>query len=470
MSELTRIIRWSFGLLLVGIVLNLSSPAISAQFFDQINLVTDDPTINSALLTDLNLKNPWGISFSPTSPFWISDNGTGVISLYNVDPTTDATTINALVVSIPGAGTVTGQVFNSTNDFNGDRYLFVSEDGTVSGWRGALGTSAETIVSGSTTNVYKGAALATIGLNTYLYAANFRSGTIDVIKGNSGGPDLLGSFTDPNMPSGYAPFNIQLLNSKLYVTYAQQAANMQDDVPGPGNGFVNVFDTNGNFLARVGSQGPLNSPWGLAIAPVSFGPFAGDLLVGNFGDGKINAFDLSNNIFVGQLLGHNGDPLVINGLWGLTTGNGGNAGSSDRLYFTAGPNGKVHGLFGVIQSMQPAPPTITTKAVSGVTDTSATLNGTVNANNASTTVTFQYGLTAAYGITVLADQSPVTGVIDTSTSKEITGLLSDTTYHYRMVASNTAGTTYGDDQVFKTLATPVPNNLIYLPIILNITW
>ncbi len=353
MTKLNRTVRWSLftilGLLFIVFAAYLCPPANAAQFFQQTNLVTDDQLINPAQQTDPNLKNAWGISFSPTGPFWVSDTGAGVTTLYGVNPTTDAATIFPLVVIIPGSGTVTGQVFNGTTNFNSDAFLFVSEDGTISGWRGALGTTAETLVLASAANVYKGAALATIGGNAYLYAANFRAGTIDVIKGNPGAPDLTGNFTDPNLPAGYAPFNIQLLGANLYVTYALQDATKHDDVPGPGNGFVDAFDTNGNFLGRVATQGTLNSPWGLAIAPASFGPFAGNLLVGNFGDGRINTFDLANNSFRGQLLDQGGNPLTIDGLWALTTGNGGAAGSVEKIYFSAGPNGEANGLFGVIQ-------------------------------------------------------------------------------------------------------------------------
>jgi uncharacterized protein (TIGR03118 family) len=356
MTQLNGIARWSlfafFGLLLIAFAAHLSPPAIAAQFFDQINLVTDDPIINSALQTDPNLKNPWGISFGPGGPFWVSNNGTGVTTLYSVDPTSNATAIVPLVVKIPGDGTTTGQVFNGTTNFNSDPFLFVSEDGTISGWRGALGTLAETIVPASAANVYKGVALASIGVNAYLYAANFKTGTIDVIKDNPGAPNLTGSFADPTIPAGFAPFNIQLLGGNLYVAYAKQDATKQGDVPGPGNGFVNVFDTNGNFLLRVATQGTLNSPWGLAIAPASFGPFAGNLLVGNFGNGRINVFDLANNTFGGQLLDQGGNPLTIDGLWALTIGNGGASGSVEKIYFSAGPNGEVNGLFGVIQPLR----------------------------------------------------------------------------------------------------------------------
>ncbi len=348
------------GLLMMAVLPCVPLPAAAEPLFNQTNLVTNDQTANPAQTTDPNLVNAWGISSSPTSPFWVSDNGAGVATLYNVNPNTNATSIASLVVTIPpvGSGTPTGNVFNAISGaFNGDLFLFVSEDGTISGWRGALGTTAERLQIASDANVYKGTTEATIGGNTYLYAANFRGGTIDVLKGSPGAPDLTGHFTDPNLPAGYAPFNIRLLGNKLYVTYALQDASKHDDVAGAGQGFVSVFDTQGSFLGRVGSGGTLNSPWGLALAPMSFGPLAGDLLVGNFGDGRINAFDLSTDTFVGQLLGTDGSELTIDGLWGLTVGNDGNGGSSNKLYFTAGPDGEMNGLFGVITAV-PEPATI----------------------------------------------------------------------------------------------------------------
>jgi uncharacterized protein (TIGR03118 family) len=320
-----------------------------ASHFVTLNLVTDDNSANPAQITDSGLVNAWGISASSTSPFWVSANGTGLATLYSVNPLTNATTKQSLEVHIPGTGGVTGQVFNGTSAFNGNRFLFVSEDGTISGWRGALGTAAEVLQSASDAN-YKGVALATVGDNTYLYAANFHAGTIDVLKGTTGAPDLPGTFTDPTLPSGYAPFNVQSLGGKLYVTYALQGPGT-DEQAGPGLGLVSVFDTEGSLLGRVGSMGALNAPWGLAIAPESFGSFAGDLLVGNFGDGTINAFDLANNTFVGQLGDLDGNPLVIDGLWGLTAGNGGSAGSTNSIYFSAGPGDESHGLFGALNAV-----------------------------------------------------------------------------------------------------------------------
>jgi uncharacterized protein (TIGR03118 family) len=327
-----------------------------ADAFTTLNLITDDQTANPALLTDGHLKNAWGISYPPNGPFWVSDNGSGLATLYRVDAATNVPTKLGLEVTIPDAGTVTGQAFNTgaaAGAFNGDNFLFVSEDGTVSGWRNALGTTAERFAVASPDNVYKGAAVATIGDHTYLYATNFHSGNIDVYKGDTGAPTLTGRFTDPNLPAGYAPFGIQRIGNTIYVTYAlvDNPANPHDDVPGVGHGFVNAFDLQGNLIGRIGSMGTLNSPWGLAIAPASFGSFAGDLLVGNFGDGRINAFNLSTSMFVDQLRDSAGQPITIDGLWGLTVGNsdaGGIAGSSSKVYFSAGPDDESHGLFGVL--------------------------------------------------------------------------------------------------------------------------
>jgi uncharacterized protein (TIGR03118 family) len=331
-----------------------SSPA-RADVFSFRNLVTDDPTFNSATLTDSSLKNAWGVSATSSSPFWVSNNGTGTSTLYQINPVTDLPTKFNLTVTIPGDGSVTGQVANPVTNppvgvptaFNNDSFLFVSEDGTISGWRGALGTNAEVLATGSAANVYKGTTAANINNHVYLYAANFGTGNIDIKKGDTGAPDLTGRFNDPNLTAGYAPFNVQKLGNTIYVTYALKGAGKDDD-PGVGHGFVNAFDLQGNLIGRVGTMGALNSPWGLAIAPATFGAFAGDLLVGNFGDGKINVFDPTARTFLGQLNGANGQPLVIDGLWALIAGNGVAAGSTDRIYFSAGPNDEAHGVFGVI--------------------------------------------------------------------------------------------------------------------------
>jgi uncharacterized protein (TIGR03118 family) len=325
----------------------------SMPSFVKTNLITDDQTINTAQITDPNLKNAWGISYSPTSPFWVSDNHAGVSTVYRVDPQTNATTKLGLTVSIPGDGSVTGQVFNtSTTAFNGDAFLFVSEDGTISGWRGALGTQAEVLQPSSPNNVYKGTTLDTTGGHSYLLSANFHTGNIDVLKGDPAAPDLTGQFKDTKIPKNFAPFDIQLLQGKIYVTYAKQKADKHDDAAGQGNGFVDVFNTNGNLLKRLVRRGQLDSPWGLAIAPSSFGKFAGRLLVGNFGNGQINAYNPNSGTFLGSLrdASRPNRPLTIDGLWGLIPGNDHSAGNSNTIYFSAGPNGENDGLFGSLMA------------------------------------------------------------------------------------------------------------------------
>jgi uncharacterized protein (TIGR03118 family) len=319
--------------------------ADGANSFTQTNLVSDIPGM--AKTTDPNLANPWGVSFSSGSPFWISDNKTGLATLYD-----GAGDIIPLVVTVPPPGAApTGQVFNSSSSFNGDVFIFATEGGTITGWRGALGTTAEILSNPGTGSVYKGLAIGTTPNGTYLYATDFHNNSITVLPG-TGAPSLSGTFTDPNLPAGYAPFNIENIGGKLYVTYAVQDAAKHDDVSGPGHGIVDVFDLQGNFLQRLISNGPLNSPWGMAIAPTGFGNFGNDLLIGNFGDGSINAFDPSTGNFLGQLDGADGKPIVNLGLWDLTFGNGGNAGSKSDLFFTAGIPGdgmvEDHGLFGSI--------------------------------------------------------------------------------------------------------------------------
>ena len=327
--------------------------------YGQTNLVSDIPGL--AASTDPNLVNPWGIAASATSPFWVSDNGTGVATLYN-----SAGTPQSLVVTIPnpggGASSPTGQVFNGSGQFNGDNFIFATENGTIAGWRGALGTTAETLFDRSSNGaVYKGLALATTGQGSYLLAADFHNNKIDVFP-SSGASSLAGNFVDPNLPAGYAPFNVQNIGGQLYVTYAKQDAAGRDDVAGAGNGFVSIFDLNGNFVKRLASNGSLDSPWGLALAPANWGAVGGDLLVGNFGDGQINAFGL-DGAFVGTLAGSNGLPLVNEGLWALQFGNGGNGGSVNSLYVTAGLNGEADGLFARIDAV-PEPGTFLLLAVS----------------------------------------------------------------------------------------------------------
>jgi uncharacterized protein (TIGR03118 family) len=320
--------------------------------FLQTNLVSNGAA--PAQLVDPLLKNPWGLSSSAGSPMWVSDNNAGVSTLYNL--TASPVQKAALTVTIlPGKGSPmdsigspTGTVFNGGTDFHGDRFLFATEDGTIAGWKASDGTIAMTEVDNSMVDagaVYKGLALGNNGTANHLYAANFRSGTVDVFNSDF---SQAASFTDPKIPAGYAPFGIQVFGSVLYVTYAMQNAEKHDDVAGQGHGFVDAFDLNGNLLNRLVSHGQLDSPWGLAIAPASFGEFAGDLLVGNFGNGRINAYTPDKGNFRGQLDSGSG-PIVIDGLWGLRLGNGGAGGDPNKIYFAAGINGEVDGLVGSIE-------------------------------------------------------------------------------------------------------------------------
>jgi uncharacterized protein (TIGR03118 family) len=329
------------------------------------NLVSDLPDI--ADFQDPNLVNPWGLAASATSPFWVANNGAGTSTLYNGsgEPSPQPT---PLVVTIPppGGGTgsaPTGALFNGGSSFElapgrPARFIFATEDGTISGWNPAVNPTVATLqvdqnASGA---VYKGLAIGNNGVGDFLYAANFGGGKIDVFDSAFSLTSLGGSFQDPSIPSGFAPFNVQNLNNKLYVTYALKQPGGEDDIAGPGHGHVSVFDLNGNLISHLISAGALNSPWGLSLAPEGFGRFEGDLLVGNFGDGRINVYDPDNGVLIDSLRDVSGNPIEIDGLWALRTGNGGQGGDPDDLYFTAGIAGEQHGLFGEISSSSSAVP------------------------------------------------------------------------------------------------------------------
>ena len=325
------------------VVLGIAATAQAGPTFSVTNLITNNQADNPAQITDPNLVNPWGVSFGPTTPLWVSNEGTGVASLYSIS-TSDQVSIvsnpNLFPVNIPG-GEVTGQAFNpSSSAFNGDPFVFVTLTGAVEGWRPALGNTAEVLSLANAANSYDGATLVTVNGNEYLLAANTKTGNIDVLNGTAGQPGLPGNFKDANLPAGFVPYNVQVLNGVVYVTYEQ---------PGKTGGIVDAFSTSGNFLARVGTGGSLDQPWGLAIAPTSFGPLAGDLLVGNKGSGEISVFNLANDTALGTLNGTNGSPIVIPDLWSLTIGNGTDAGSTQEIYFTAGSAGYKDGLLGDIQ-------------------------------------------------------------------------------------------------------------------------
>jgi len=355
--SLLRVLPSRSSLLAAMLALLAAASAVpAAAAYVQTNLVSDIPGL--AAFTDPNLKNPWGISSSPTSPFWVSNNGTGTSTLYNSlgQPFPVASPLVVTIPPSPGA-TPTGQVFNGGSGFalapgQPARFIFATEAGTIAGWNpGTNPTNALIEVDNSASGaVYKGLAIGNNGSGDFLYAANFGNGKIDVFGSSFGAATLAGSFTDPNLPAGYAPFNIQNLNGTLYVTYALVGQG-GDDVPGAGNGIVDAFDTNGNLLKRVVTGGSLNSPWGLALAPAGFGEFGGALLVGNFGDGLINAFNPTTGALLGALRDATNNPIANDGLWGLRFGNGGNGGNVNTLYFTAGLNNEQNGLFGSIAAV-----------------------------------------------------------------------------------------------------------------------
>jgi uncharacterized protein (TIGR03118 family) len=344
-------------------------------------LVSDQA--GGAPVTDPNLKNPWGVAFTPAgSPFWIADNNAGVSTLYDGNGT-----IVSLVVTIPcppkaGQGSScpqfsspTGLVWNPTTNAktaflvpgttSPAEFIWSSEDGTISAWAGGLANPDEAVlaVDNSVTPdaksgaVYKGLAFGiNENLGPLLFATNFRAGTIDVFAPNqdSSGNGLAykpattdGGFSDPGIPAGYAPFGIASIDGNLIVTYALQDAVKHDDRAGEGHGFVDAFDTDGHLLQRLASQGMLNSPWGIARASFAFGPFGGDLLIGNFGNSRVHALTRAGLV---SLNGTDGNPLTVvsgPGLWTLMLG-GGAQSSPATLYFTAGPNKETDGLFGTI--------------------------------------------------------------------------------------------------------------------------
>jgi uncharacterized protein (TIGR03118 family) len=354
---------------------------MSANFL-QTNLVSDLPGL--ARLVDPTLHNAWGISLSPNGwAFWVSSNGGGVSELYLGD--VNGNPLSApFKVTIPN-GTPTGQVFNPNQPImsNGNStdfsvtdgtntapsvFIFASRSGAITGWNPGVGAPIQTpfgMLSGTAEvgfladdgAIYDGLAIGDFGGAHFLYAADFHNGKIDVINGQfqlvEPGTNGFGTFTDPNLPQGFAPFNIQNLGGKLYVTYAKQDATATRDVAGAGNGFIDVFDTSGHLLQRLVSGGALNSPWGLALAPANFGSFSNDLLVGNFGDGTISAYNPTTGALVGQMLDANGNAIHIDGLWGLAFGNGVSSGPANTLFFSAGINGGRDGLFGSLQATAP---------------------------------------------------------------------------------------------------------------------
>ncbi len=336
--------------------------------YQQINLVSDIPGL--AAHTDPRLQNPWGVSLSPDGDFRVDDNHTGLSTVYDANGRSDSGTV---AIPLPPGSTNTspaapdGTVLNTTSGFviseDGRSApatsIFATEDGTIAAWNQQVDRNhalLEVDDSGAGA-VFKALTQGSNAQGTFLFATDFHNGTVDVFDSHFHQVRLAGSFTDPNLPAGFAPFGIKNIGGTLFVTYAKQLApDNHDDQAGPGNGFIDEFDTNGNLIERFASQGPLNSPHGMALAPADFGVFSNALLVGNFGDGRINAFDLKTGRFLGQLSDAAGRPIINVGIWGMTFGNGAGGTSPNTLYFAAGINGENDGLFASISLANPGKP------------------------------------------------------------------------------------------------------------------
>ena len=311
----------------------------------------------AAAHVDPNLKNGWGIVFNPKGVVWVANNGTQTSTLYDGNGVPQS-----LIVTIPavasGPANPTGIVFNGSTDFvvsSGGKsgtglFIFAGEGGTLSAWSpGVLPTTAVTVFDGSSANaVYKGLALAASSSGNRLYAADFHNARVDVFDKTFTKLSLPGAFQDTSLPAGFAPFGIQAIGTKIYVAYAKQDATLHDEVDGPGLGAVDVFDTDGNLLQRLAQGGPLNAPWGMTQAPANFGSLSNDILIGNFGDGTISAFDPTSGKFMGKLLQADGSNFVQQGLWGIAFGNGVDSQPVNPLFFAAGPNHEADGVYGRI--------------------------------------------------------------------------------------------------------------------------
>jgi uncharacterized protein (TIGR03118 family) len=327
-------------------------PMVSNTLFTVSSLVADSGS--GAAHTDARLINPWGIAFNPTGFVWVANNGSDSSTLYDGNGVPQS-----LVVATPAAPT--GIVFNGSSDFkitqNGvtaaSPFIFAGENGSISAWSPTVNrNNALTIVDGAGAQaVYKGLAIATYNSANYLYAADFHNNRIDVYDAAFNKATLPGGFQDTGLPAGYAPFGIQAIGDRIYVSYAQRAVVGDDDVKGAGLGAIDVFDTAGNLVKQLVRGGALNAPWGMALAPSNFGTYSGKLLVANFGDGKINAYDTATGALAATVSKADGSAVVIDGLWGIAFGPGVNSQPTNTLFFTAGPGDEAHGLYGRIDMM-----------------------------------------------------------------------------------------------------------------------
>jgi uncharacterized protein (TIGR03118 family) len=350
MKTLAGIIA-SFAVAIFGV----PSAEAQATAYLATDLVSDEAGV--APIRDPHLVNGWGIARPPTGgAFWVSSERADRTTLYIGDVGGSALTKSTLEVAIPG-GHPTGVVFNDTADFTVSNgivsghafFIFASTAGGVSGWSPTVSmTTAQVAFQASDGAIYTGMALANDGTGNFLYLADFHNAKIDVLDASFHPMPIVGAFEDPNLPAGYAPFNVAAIGGKLYVAYAQQDGDAQEEITGPHLGFVDVFDLSGQLERRLVSRRHLNAPWAMVVAPSGFGDFSGALLVGNFGDGRINAYDPATGVFRGTLSESPGHPLEIDGLWGLAFGNGVTAGDATTLYYAAGPEDERHGLFGKI--------------------------------------------------------------------------------------------------------------------------
>ena len=378
MTALTHVVRRALpaAIIALGLALSFSSAAQDSQgngndngnngnSYLQHNLVSDLAGV--ADHQDLNLKNAWGLFFNPNGPAWVADNATGVSTLYDGNGN-GFPTGSPLVVTIPsvdgsGLGVPTGLTFNSSTDFAISagpppvpaKFIFATEDGVIAAW--ASGTAAVKMYPPGNANptgaVYKGIALAGNGTAHFLYAADFHNKKIEVFDSTFTPVASFGGFTDPGIPPEYGPFNIMNINGTLYVAYAVKEEDGDDEVAGEGLGFIDAYDPNGVLLGRVASHGTLNAPWGMAIAPAGFGKFSNALIVGNFGDGKLQAYGLVKATPLGQLRDANNSVIAIDGLWGIQFGNGLLDQPTTTLFFAAGPNDESDGLYGSLAATNP---------------------------------------------------------------------------------------------------------------------
>jgi uncharacterized protein (TIGR03118 family) len=361
MTSRTKIARSITAALTLALA--LGSASLIAQHgksgYVQHNLVSDGSL--AADHTDANLVNAWGVAFNPNGFVWVANNHTGTSTLYDGDGNPQSLVVSIPTPSAATGGSPTGIVFNASSGFvvtgaNGSgpsRFLFATEDGVIAGWAPAADTThAIMAVDNSINNaIYKGIALSAGGSGQLLYATDFHNAKIDVFDATFTPVNFArGAFVDAGIPAGFAPFGIQAIGGNIYVTYAMQDADAEDDVHGKGLGYVDAYDPNGHLIRRIASRGVLNAPWGLALAPDGFGTFSHDLLIGNFGDGTINAFNLKNGTPAGELRGADNRPLAIDGLWGISFGNGLANQPVNTLFFAAGPNDEANGLYGRIDA------------------------------------------------------------------------------------------------------------------------